>query len=145
MYSEKIMRIARSDKSSTLHVVRNGWECLGCGFAIYQRRPPRECDICYRRKVKRPGWRHLKAPVPPPTKKGKRGSVTPSRREFVYARDGYRCVGCGEEDRSLLTLDHIKPKCKGGDNQVENLQTLCRDCNCRKGSVYPFSFELQAA
>lgn len=64
-------------------------------------------------------------------------AVTPSHRELVYARDEYRCVNCGEDDRKLLTLDHIRPKSKGGTNALANLQTLCRDCNGLKGDTLP--------
>lgn len=34
----------------------------------------------------------------------------------------------------MLTMDHIIPRCEGGRAIKENLQTLCADCNGRKGS-----------
>ena len=32
----------------------------------------------------------------------------------------------------LMTIDHIVPKSKGGDNSLENLQPMCHTCNSRK-------------
>jgi 5-methylcytosine-specific restriction endonuclease McrA len=37
----------------------------------------------------------------------------------------------------LMTKDHIIPKSLGGTNQIENLQTMCTNCNCKKGSSLP--------
>lgn len=35
----------------------------------------------------------------------------------------------------LMTMDHVKPKSKGGSNQVNNLRPACEYCNTRKGSL----------
>ncbi len=56
--------------------------------------------------------------------------VTLSRAN-IYRRDDYSCVYCGSEDD--LTLDHVKPKSKGGKNTWENLVTCCGQCNLTKG------------
>lgn len=53
-------------------------------------------------------------------------------RVEIYTRDGFACLKCG--DKNNLTLDHIKPISKGGKGIVENLQTLCSNCNVKKGS-----------
>lgn len=50
----------------------------------------------------------------------------------VFERDGYRCVTCG--DHHDLTCDHITPESKGGAATFDNLQTMCRPCNSRKGT-----------
>lgn len=34
----------------------------------------------------------------------------------------------------MLTKDHIKPKSKGGNDHLNNLQTMCGPCNVRKGN-----------
>lgn len=49
----------------------------------------------------------------------------------VMERDLYRCQNCGTHKD--LTIDHICPRSKGGGDEMENLQTLCRSCNSKKG------------
>ena len=58
--------------------------------------------------------------------------VTNRIRFLVYQRDGYRCRYCGSTYN--LEVDHIYPVFKGGRTTVENLQTLCHNCNVRKGT-----------
>jgi hypothetical protein len=53
-------------------------------------------------------------------------------RELVYERDKYRCVECAATED--LTLDHIYPWSLGGSDGPDNLRTLCRPCNSRKGA-----------
>lgn len=52
-------------------------------------------------------------------------------RAYIYKRDMYRCLKCNSP--SNLTIDHIVPASKGGGDNIENLQTLCRSCNSSKG------------
>lgn len=62
----------------------------------------------------------------------RREDILASLRERIYRRDGYRCLECGSADD--LTLDHVHPHSRGGADTEENLQTLCRSCNSRKGA-----------
>lgn len=50
--------------------------------------------------------------------------------DHIFDRDGHRCVACGS--RNHLTLDHVVPLSKGGNDTEDNLQTLCKSCNSRK-------------
>jgi hypothetical protein len=52
-------------------------------------------------------------------------------RKQVFERDGHRCKICKRMD--CLSIDHIIPVSKGGTNDLDNLQTLCRPCNSAKG------------
>jgi 5-methylcytosine-specific restriction endonuclease McrA len=56
-------------------------------------------------------------------------------RENVFLRDGYECVYCGENNRKLLTLDHVHPQSKGGKDTWENLVTACKSCNNEKDNL----------
>ncbi len=49
----------------------------------------------------------------------------------VKERDGQRCLACGST-RSL-EVDHVAAVYVGGSNDSNNLQTLCKSCNGRKG------------
>lgn len=53
-------------------------------------------------------------------------------RKRVFSNDNNKCVSCGS--RNDLTIDHIIPVVKGGGNDPDNLQTLCRKCNSSKGA-----------
>jgi hypothetical protein len=53
-------------------------------------------------------------------------------RRAVLERDGHACVYCGATDK--LCMDHIYPWSRGGSDEPDNLQTLCRSCNGTKGA-----------
>ena len=54
----------------------------------------------------------------------------------VLRRDGYKCVLCGRapafDKGVVLHVDHILPVAKGGSTTLDNLQTLCKECNLGK-------------
>lgn len=52
-----------------------------------------------------------------------------------------RCVYCGKTyELHELTLDHVKPKCFGGEDLTSNLVPCCFKCNQEKGSRYWLEF-----
>lgn len=57
-------------------------------------------------------------------------------RARIFSRDGNRCVYCGEVfPEEHLSLDHVQPRMRGGDNSGGNLVTACLACNARKGHL----------
>lgn len=70
-----------------------------------------------------------------------RGERPETLRERILARDGYRCAYCGESfPGEALTLDHVEPRMRGGDQSGGNLVAACRPCNTRKGSLPAWAF-----
>lgn len=64
-----------------------------------------------------------------------RRRVSSARRLAVFKRDGFLCRVCGSD--SDLTIDHIHPVSRGGDDSLENLRVLCRSCNSKKRAKVP--------
>ena len=60
-----------------------------------------------------------------------RKNIPKSVRDAVFKRDNYCCVKCGSTKN--LEVDHDDSLANGGTDHIDNLQTLCRDCNRRKG------------
>lgn len=61
------------------------------------------------------------------TSKTEERQLNTVRRNLVLRRDRYRCVFCGEGGR--LEVDHIIPWSAGGSDEMDNLRTLCHQCN----------------
>lgn len=59
-------------------------------------------------------------------------------RHNIFERDGHICQYCRKRfARSQLTLDHIIPQSRGGDETWENLVVACISCNVKKGNRTP--------
>jgi len=71
-----------------------------------------DCDA----QVKEPGKRN-------------RSVIPPGLRRDVFSRDGHRCGAPGCRNTRFLEVHHIKPRAKGGTNELENLITLCSACH----------------
>lgn len=54
----------------------------------------------------------------------------------VLKRDNFKCCICGRSPANTpgleLHIDHVKPWAKGGETTIDNLQTLCSNCNLKK-------------
>lgn len=58
------------------------------------------------------------------------GNFTHAEFLDLCERYGNICLCC--KQRKPLCADHVIPLSKGGSNSIENIQPLCRSCNCRK-------------
>ena len=55
-----------------------------------------------------------------------------SVREWLKEREvASQCIYCGEE--GALTVEHILPRCCGGEDIPENVVMVCKRCNSSKG------------
>ena len=72
---------------------------------------------------------------PKRTDRASTGTVNPqSDKELLYANQQGRCAGCRYElPLHVLTVDHITPRSRGGQDSVANLQLMCHTCNAIKG------------
>lgn len=62
-----------------------------------------------------------------------REAIPPALRYQVLQRDHGRCAMCGRSGKDvLLHIDHIVPWDRGGPTELDNLVTLCWECNLGK-------------
>jgi 5-methylcytosine-specific restriction endonuclease McrA len=84
----------------------------------YQRKNPEKVAIV---QAKRRAWK-MNSP----------GSFSLEEWKNLCELYGNRCLACHEE--KLLTIDHVIPLSRGGTNTIDNIQPLCRSCNCQKST-----------
>jgi 5-methylcytosine-specific restriction endonuclease McrA len=66
----------------------------------------------------------------------KRKAISKKIRFLVLERDGFRCCLCGRNAKETkLEVDHRIPISKGGTDSLNNLWTLCIDCNRGKSNL----------
>ena len=61
-----------------------------------------------------------------------RRAKVPFTKNNLLKRDNYTCQFCGKNEN--LTIDHLTPKSKGGENGWLNCVISCRKCNGKKGN-----------
>lgn len=74
-------------------------------------------------------------------KKTKRKKYSEQERKMIYIRDDGRCALCGRKiTLSEMTIDHIVPLDKNGEDSINNLQSACLACNRFKANIRPDDF-----
>ena len=67
--------------------------------------------------------------------------ATSARRMRILKRDGFQCVYCNARPlMEELTLDHVEPRVKGGDQSDGNLVACCKPCNELKAGKAAWAF-----
>ncbi len=57
-------------------------------------------------------------------------------RKNILRRDGFHCQYCGNA-ATPLTIDHVIPRSRNGEDSWENLVAACIRCNNKKGDRTP--------
>jgi ATP adenylyltransferase len=66
-------------------------------------------------------------------RRGASGYISGTLRYEVLKNAKFRCELCGvSADERALEVDHIRPRNKGGHDELSNLQALCFSCNAMK-------------
>ena len=66
---------------------------------------------------------------------------TEEERNTIWRKCHKVCACCGKPlTPKTMTIDHLVPLSRGGTNEMENLASLCYDCNQEKGSDFYFPF-----
>ena len=64
-----------------------------------------------------------------------------NRRLRILKRDRFRCVYCNAQPPvDELTLDHVEPRVKGGDQSDGNPVACCKACNELKAGQAAWAF-----
>ena len=58
--------------------------------------------------------------------------VSPAMKKMVASSQKWTCKDCNQILDFTYEIDHIKPLYKGGTNEMNNLQALCRNCHGKK-------------
>lgn len=64
-------------------------------------------------------------------KKHKR-SVSESKKKFIASNQKWKCAHCQNLLDNTYEVDHIVALYKGGSNELNNLEALCRNCHGKK-------------
>lgn len=61
--------------------------------------------------------------------KTNRRSVSETKKKYVASKQGWKCGHCHQPLDHTFEVDHVQDLQFGGDNSVQNLVALCRNCH----------------
>lgn len=71
----------------------------------------------------------------------RRKHYSPEVRKMIYDKADGRCALCGRRiTLPEMTIDHIVPLDRNGNNGINNLQATCYACNQFKANILPEDF-----
>jgi hypothetical protein len=68
-------------------------------------------------------------------KKSTKRSVSETKKKFIASRQNWKCGDCQTQLNAWFEVDHIKRLEYGGDNHIDNLVALCRECHGKKTTI----------
>lgn len=67
--------------------------------------------------------------------KSTKRSVSETKKKFVASNQNWQCAHCQIKLPAWFEVDHKVRLEHGGDNHINNLEALCRDCHGKKTSL----------
>jgi len=68
-------------------------------------------------------------------KGGSKRSVSETKKKYVASNQNWRCAHCNEQLNAWFEVDHKTRLADAGDNSVNNLEALCRECHGKKTAM----------
>ena len=73
-------------------------------------------------------------------RRGASGKFTKQQIENLLIKQKQKCACCNISISTEFHRDHIIPIVLGGNNEITNIQLLCKYCNLSKGGKHPIDF-----
>lgn len=64
--------------------------------------------------------------------KATKRNVTESTKKLVASNQQWKCIHCKNLLDATYEIDHCIPLYKGGTNEIDNLNAMCRNCHGKK-------------
>lgn len=130
---EQQRRAALSDPAALLEPGRSSWDRdLYSYIESFVRDGAKRDSIKKRHEVYLYG---IHQTIPNLVPKDSKRNFSYDQRLIIWRRDNEICQGCGKQITfEEMHADHVIPHSKGGKTTVENGQSLCIDCNLKKGA-----------
>tara|TARA_E500000178_G_C16973257_1_gene732030 strand:- start:672 stop:1226 length:555 start_codon:yes stop_codon:yes gene_type:complete len=68
----------------------------------------------------------------------KKRSVSETKKKYVASQQNWKCAGCSSQLNAWFEVDHKTRLEHGGDNHINNLEALCRECHGKKTAMENF-------
>lgn len=68
-------------------------------------------------------------------KRSHKRSVSETKKKYVASQQNWKCAHCESQLSAWFEVDHVIRLDQGGNNEVSNLEALCRECHGKKTSM----------
>jgi 5-methylcytosine-specific restriction endonuclease McrA len=73
-------------------------------------------------------------------RRGASGNFTKQQIDDLLIKQKHKCACCKTSISNEYHRDHIIPIALNGNNEIYNIQLLCKQCNLSKGAKHPIDF-----